>query len=200
MNDINFHNEKGFLLSTKENYGLPKEIADTIDAHQWSRFASHPNNPIASLVREFYANILTEGQTFSMVRGLKVSFSSITVNMHYGLPKVKDEYPDLLEKISGEELNQLLQDLAVEGTTWLKEAGEGPLKCSRPALKPVAKVWYHIIRTRLLPTTHIKMVSKERLVLLHCILENKRINIGHLIEREIFACAFKLKGFYSFCH
>ena len=82
----------------------------------------------------------------------------------------------------------------MEGTTWLTEVGEGPLKCSRPALKLVAKVWYHIIRTRLLPTTHIKTASKEWLVMLHCIMENKRIKIGHLIEREISACAFKSKG------
>ena len=64
VKDINFHHEKGFLLSTKENYCLTKEITDTIDAHQWSGFASHPK-PIAYLVKEFYAHILTDGQNFS---------------------------------------------------------------------------------------------------------------------------------------
>ena len=101
----NIHQEKVFMLSKKEQYGLPNEIADIIDLHQWSRFAAHANNPFTSLVREFYANILTPGQTFSMVRGLKVSFSSVSVNMHFGLPEVKDEYADLLDKVFGEEFN-----------------------------------------------------------------------------------------------
>ncbi|KAL5565361.1 hypothetical protein UlMin_028525 [Ulmus minor] len=101
----NIHQEKGFLLSKREQYGLPKEIVDIIDLHQWSKFATHPNNPIASLRREFYANILTPGKNNSMVRGLKVSFSSVYVNMHFGLPEVKDEYATLLDKISRGELN-----------------------------------------------------------------------------------------------
>ena len=68
------------------------------------------------------------------------------------------------------------------------------MKCSRPALQPLAKVWYHIIRTKLLPTTHIETFSKERLVLLDCILEKKGINVGKLIQQEISSCAFKHKG------
>ena len=107
---------------------------------------------------------------------------------------ISDEYNTLLETISGVALNKMLQALTVEGTTWLKESGEGLLMCSRPALKPLAKVWYQAIRTHLLPTTHIETLNKERLILLYCILENRGVNIGKLIQRKISACAFKLKG------
>ena len=138
-----FHQEKGFLMSTKELYGPLREIVGTIDTHQWSKFATHPHNPIASLVREFYANILTTGQTFSVVRGIKVSFSALSIDMHYGLPKIEDEYNPLLKNIFEEVLSRMLKDLTVEGTVWLKEKGEK--KCSRSALKPLTKVWYHII-------------------------------------------------------
>ena len=100
----------------------------------------------------------------------------------------------MLKKISRVALNKVLQALKVQGTSWLKESGEGLLKCSRPTLKPLAKVWYHVIRTRLFPTTHIETMNKERLIMLHCILENKGVNIGRLIQREISACAFKPKG------
>ena len=55
-------------------------------------------------------------------------------------------------------------------------------------------MWYHIIRTKLLPTTHIETVNRERLVLLDCILGNKGINVGKLIQHEISSCAFKHKG------
>ena len=79
----------------------------------------------------------------------------------------------MFHNISRDDLNNFLKKLTVEGTKWVKEKGEGTMKCSRPTLQPLAKVWYHIIRTRLLPTTHIEIVNEERLVLLHCILGNR---------------------------
>ena len=91
-------------------------------------------------------------------------------------------------------LNGILRDLTVKGTTWIKETGEGSLKCSRLALKPLAMVWYHFIWTRMLPTTHIETIKKERLVLLYCILEGKKVNKGHLLQREISAFTFKSMG------
>ena len=47
------HNEKGFFLQEAEHYGLPANIAEVIDAHQWGKFAEHPSNPIVSIIREF---------------------------------------------------------------------------------------------------------------------------------------------------
>ena len=76
----------------------------------------------------------------------------------------------------------------------MSDRGAGVYLCSRPALKPSAKIWYHFIRTRLIPTTHIETVNKERLILLHYILEGKEVNVGKLIQKEISACAFKPKG------
>ena len=72
----------------KKHYGLPREVAEIIEAHQWLKFVDHPHNAIISLVREFYANILTANQTFSMVRGIKVLLSASSVNMHFGLLEV----------------------------------------------------------------------------------------------------------------
>lgn len=76
----------------------------------------------------------------------------------------------------------------------MPDKGEGTYMCVRPALRPIAKIWYHFIRTHLIPTTHIETVNKDRLILLHCILEGKKINIGKIIQREISTCAFKPKG------
>ena len=45
-----------------------------------------------------------------------------------------------------------------------------------------------------MPTTHIETVNRERLLLLHCILQGKSINVGRIIQKEILACTFKPKG------
>ena len=112
-------------------------------------------------------------QSFSMVRGIKVCFSASSINMYFGLHDVLDEYGALLETISRLVLNKIFKDLMVKGITWLKETGEGNLKCFRTALKPLDKVWYHFIRARMLPTTYIETINNEWLVLLHCILQGK---------------------------
>ena len=96
--------------------------------------------------------------------------------------------------MSGEELERVLQSVTVEGTNWLPNKGQGIFMCARPNLKPLAKVWYHFIRTRLMPTTHIETVNKERLLLLHCILEGNSINVGKIVQREILGCNLKQKG------
>ena len=95
-------------MTNEDHYGLPSEVAVTIDAHPWSKFAVHPYNPIVPLVREFYTNILTVNQTFSMVQGIEVSFSASSINMHFGLPDVVNEYSTLLETISRVVLNRML--------------------------------------------------------------------------------------------
>ena len=106
-----------------------------------------------------------------MVRGVRVSFFAPTINMHLGLDDVVDEYSPLLESISVQELTRVLNTLVIEGTNWLPEKGDGIFMCSRPALQPIAKIWYHFIRTRLIPTIHVETVNKDKLILLHCILE-----------------------------
>ena len=196
--DRKFLHEKGFIFTNDADFGLPEEVAEVIKLHGWRNFAMHPINPIAPLVREFYANIVTGSQTFSMVRGVKVSFSASSINMHLGLLDCEDDLRDSVDMICADELNRLLGELAVEGAEWLPDRGKGVYLCSRPLLKPFAKIWYHFVRTRLLPTSHIETVSKERLVLLSFILEGKEISVGKLIQREISACAFKNKGYLFF--
>ena len=74
IKERNIHQEKCFILKSERNFGLPTEISSVITVHKWRKFVDHPHNPIIPLVRELYSNILTGNQTFSMVRGIKVSF------------------------------------------------------------------------------------------------------------------------------
>ena len=134
------HQEKGFILKNVKDFGFPAELSSVIEVHRWKKFASHPQDPVVPLVREFYSNILTGVQTFSMVRGVKVSFLASTINMHWGLDDVDDDYSPLLESISINELNLILSSMTIEGTTWLPNKGDGIFMCARPTLRPIAKI------------------------------------------------------------
>ncbi|PON59596.1 hypothetical protein PanWU01x14_158080 [Parasponia andersonii] len=69
-----------------------------------------------------------------------------------------------------------------------------PLNAEKGALTPAAKVWYHFLKSRLLPTTHGKTVSKDRMLLLYSMLTGKSINVGRMIHSEIRACAARKSG------
>ena len=101
--------------------------------------------------------------------------------MHLGLSDCADTFRDFVDNVGSDELRRILGEIVVEGTDWLPDRGAGVYLCSRPALKPSAKIWYHFIRTRFISTTHIKTVNKERLILLHYILEGREVNVGKLI-------------------
>ena len=108
------HEEKGFILTSDKDFGLFSEVVATICTHKWKNFAVHPSNPIFPLVREFYSNILTGNQTFSMVRGVKVSFSAPSINMHFDLEDCVDDFNDLVESVRGVDLDRILQIVIVE--------------------------------------------------------------------------------------
>lgn len=86
------------------------------------------------------------------------------------------------EGVAGTTLNDMMKEVTVEDVEWITQ--DDNLKFSRPDLKPLAKVWYHVLRHKMLLTTHLETVDKERLVLLYCTLKGKKVNVGKLVEKE----------------
>lgn len=198
-----FHQETGFpIIHDQPYYGLPKHLAETIDKHNWRTFVKHSanNNIYASIVQEFYSWILDPSQKYVLVRGFRVYFTPKYINFHYRLIKdlvfdddIVDEYQDLKNTATEENLSSIMKTLTVEGTDWIKEKGKEIWKVSWEALKPIPKVWFKIICARLLPNSDFENVDRDRLLLLHCILEGRSINVGKILYDEIIDCAFKKK-------
>ncbi|PON71279.1 hypothetical protein PanWU01x14_074190, partial [Parasponia andersonii] len=97
------------------------------------------------------------------------------------------------------ELAMVLETIAVAGAEWNVSSQDAYI-CLRSSLNPPANVWYHFLKSRLLPTTHGKTVSKERVLLLYSMLTGKSINVGQMIQREICVRAARKSGalFFSF--
>ena len=75
-----------------------------------------------------------------------------------------------------------------KGASWANEEGRVINKID---LTPIAKVWVKFLKSRLMPTTHITIVSQERLVLLFVIVRGLPMDVGSIIEKEIRDCAMK---------
>ncbi|KAL1120219.1 hypothetical protein V6Z11_D01G152500 [Gossypium hirsutum] len=127
---------------------------------------------------------------FIDVRGTSVPFDKYHINVQFGLVGIQDEHTTFVESITAEGLTQVLEDLCIEGTRWTISNQECYI-VERALLKPIGKIWYHFLRSRLIPSTYNTNVSKERILLLHSIIKGKRINVGRIIFQEVHWCAEK---------
>lgn len=191
------HLEKGFVLHETTTMGYTKPVYSVITIHNWRHFCRQPEEALIPLVREFYANF-PEGQPEAVeVRGMSVDFRPSDINHLYRLEEGEDNYANLIENINEELLQQVISTLCVEGTRWNITA-QGTYTFLRNSLLPGPKVWYHFLKSRLMPSTHLQTVSRDRAILLYCIVTGLKFNVGRIIYEEICGCAQKSSGYLWF--
>lgn len=66
---------------------------------------------------------------------------------------------------------------------WKLSKGKEPMPFKGSDLALEAKMWLQFISSRLIQGTNTSSVTKERPLLMYCILEGKSIDVGHLIYR-----------------
>ncbi|EXB63567.1 hypothetical protein L484_026905 [Morus notabilis] len=64
----------------------------------------------------------------------------------------------------------------------------------RECLQPGPKIWYHFLRFRLMPSSHYRLVHKERAILLHCMMKGRPLNVGRMIHQQVGVCAGHRNG------
>ncbi|PON41193.1 LOW QUALITY PROTEIN: hypothetical protein PanWU01x14_291710 [Parasponia andersonii] len=171
--------------------GQPPFPADVIAQHDWRLFCAYPEDPIMPLVCEFYANITDpkEGTMYAEV----FKFPEEAINAIFGLRDPVDEHSEFVEEVTEPKLLTVLETVAVTEAEW-NVSSLGAYTCLQSSLNLATKIWYHFLKSYLLPTTHGKTVSKDRALLLYSILIGKSINVGRIIYKEICACAAKKLG------
>ena len=53
------------------------------------------------------------------------------------------------------------------------------------SLSKIAKVWYHFLVSRLIPSQHYSDVTKGHLKLLYALVKKKKMDLGALLHTEI---------------
>ncbi|KAL1152096.1 hypothetical protein V6Z11_A09G084900 [Gossypium hirsutum] len=126
-------------------------------------------------------------------KSASVLFDEYSINVQYGLSEVPDEHPQLVKIVTVEGINQVLQDLGVEGTNLTVSQNDCYI-IDRVSLKPHCRVRYHFIKSHLSLSTHNSFISEEHMLLLHCFMTERKINVGKIIFREVHRCAQKNVG------
>ncbi|GMN67555.1 hypothetical protein TIFTF001_036619 [Ficus carica] len=77
--------------------------------------------------------------------------------------------------------------------TWIVST-QGALTIPRTRLTPQCKVWYHFLTTRLMSSTHVQTMPKDRVLFLDSIISGRPINVGKIFFQELRVCATKKSG------
>ncbi|KAL4278046.1 hypothetical protein GQ457_03G011690 [Hibiscus cannabinus] len=183
--------EKGFVFKETSQEGFPANVVATIAMHKMEKLVTHPGTtdpqkrPInITLFQEFYAHLTSPTQSSVYVRGEQIQFTAAKINKFFGLQNTADNHSKFVSGLNGKNNDFLLQDLCILGADW----DSANTTVERDRLNPNGKLWMHIIKQSLMPTSHTATASLSRLQLLHSILNERSIDVGKIIVDEAYAC------------
>ncbi|KAG5580086.1 hypothetical protein H5410_050713 [Solanum commersonii] len=160
----------------------------------------NPGDCNLTLVREFYANWITETKYITvLVRGKDVKFSARILNESLGTPncdpdvfndlKDKPPYRDVRHTLCGVDLNARWE--------WSKDTGR-PNSLYFASFNQVARVRLKIVCSVLLPAKHLTKVTRDRVVLVYMLMKGKPINVWAILRQSM--VKFRNNMRWRFCY
>ena len=147
---------------------------------EWQLLAEHKESGGASLVKEFYANMVeNEGKRVND-RGQWVEFSREKINRLFNLSVQKDgsKFKKQLKELE----QHKIVDLLMTGKDEWRWTKINPFRfISRGDLTKEAKVWFYFISFFLRPSKHLSIVGREEVILLYSLLKGYKINVGKIM-------------------
>ena len=175
--------ERGFIAER----GFKKVItpfAEVLEKRGWQSLGEYREPGSASLVKEFFANMVEKEGKKVYVKGHWVEFSREEINKLFNLRVQKDGA--LFKKQIKEPKLQKIVDLLTVGKGEWKWTKKTPCRSiARGDLTEEVKVWFYFIKFVLLPSKHLSTVRREEEILLYALLKGYKINVGKIIEKSI---------------
>ena len=81
-------------------------------------------------------------------------------------------------------LTEVANTICKSGTQWKMSNGEAFLVKSSTLTK-AAKIWYYFVGARFSLSSHLSNVTKDRAILIYCILSGKTIDIGSILHASM---------------
>ena len=177
LKDRGFIAERGF-----KNVISP--FAEMLEKRGWQSLGEHKEPGYASLVKEFFANMVEKEGKIVYVRGHWVEFSREEINRLFSL-RVQNDGSKFKKQLKEQE-HQKIVDLLTPGKGKWKGTKKTPFKSiARGDLTKEAKVWFYFISYVLMPSKHLSTVRREEAILLYTLLKGYKINVAKMIEKSI---------------
>ena len=152
--------------------------------HQIGPLHEHREPGCASLVKEFFVNMVEKEGKKVYVRGNWVVFGREEINRLFNL-RVQKDGAKFKKQIKEQKIQKIVDLLTVGKGEW-KGTKKTPCRSiSRGDLTEEAKVWLYFIKSVLLPSKHLSIVRREEAILLYALLKGYMINVRKIIEKSI---------------
>ena len=99
----------------------------------------------------------------------------------------------IIESTPTELMEDAIRVLAKPGAKW-DVSPTGIKTLSASSLRPEANLWVYLVKKRLIPTTHDKTVSRDRVMAAYCIMRRITLDVGRIIAAQIRGVFNKPKG------
>ena len=141
-----FIGERGFSQ-------LISPFKELIEQRGRGKFCKHYKTGYATIVREFYSNLVGRKKNSVFVEGVWVPYGAETINAMYGMEGRKhgSKYKKLADSPDREKIARRLTDGKVK---WGQGQGEKKV-INRGDLTEEAKVWFYFLAFMLIPTKHV---------------------------------------------
>ena len=165
-----------------------------LEKRGWQSLGEHKEPSYASLVKEFFTNMVEKEGTRVYVRGRWVEFNREGINRLFNLRVQKDG--SKFKKKLKEPKHQKIVDLLTARKGKWKETKKTPFRSIvRGDLTEEAKVWFYFISSVLMPSKHLSIVRREEAILLYALLKGYKMNVRKIIEKSILGyCESKCRG------
>lgn len=114
--------------------------------------------------------------------------TNIAINEFYKLSNTGNINQYTSSVSQGLDYDQYIQELCQPGTTWTRHE-RGSMTFPQSCLSRYGKAWYAFICTKRMPCTHVSDQTKERAVLLYCLVKGKKMDVGFIIKQLIMSAA-----------
>ena len=179
-----FHSERGFTVSSRDPIG--QDINKALTNRGWTKFGAHPKQePIPSIVAEFYANLPEARNEKVLVRGREVPRSAAVINRFYETPNIPVNQNSYERFLAGEKnFDDILAVIARPGIRW-SHSSTGLRRLKRADLHRQAKAWLYFISARFYPTSSFRHIELDRLYILYAILSGLTLDVGRFIAKRM---------------
>ena len=171
-----FVGERGFSK-------LISPFKELIEQRGWGNFCKHQKSGYATVVQEFYSNLVGRKDNSVYIRGVWVPFGVKTINEMYGMEGQKhgSKYKKIIDNPNREKIVRKLTDGKGK---WSQGKGEQKT-INRGDLTEEAKVWFYFMASVMVPTKHVCTVREQKAIILYAMLKGYKINVGAVIENSI---------------
>ena len=154
-----------------------------IQSRGWGTFFKQHKPTIATLVREFYVNLLEHRDRRVFVKGKWVSFRRDAINTFYGLQEVVDLAYGVLQRRP--DYDSIISFLTDGQGTWKTNASNQVVKFQNSMLTRMEKLWHIFIENNFHPSGNISEETKAKSIPIYTIIKNIYFDVGRMIEEDI---------------